>query len=80
MTPLEVFQNPGLAELSEGATASVMLSLNGLPVPVGMSALFSVFLALAIKNGMDAGVEFERLLATFEQRTQLMHRGSAALN
>ena len=74
MNALEVFADDEMAALSQRASLCLVKVLGGVPCMVGLAGLFSAFVAVAIQAGTDPGVEFERMIAYYEDRKQATHR------
>jgi hypothetical protein len=79
-TALEAFANPANELPINTATKTVVEAFNGVNVYVALATLFQSWLVLCRLFEIDAGTEFERLIATYEARTMATHRSSASVH
>lgn len=79
-TALEVFEDDSLSERLDNAALYILRQFNGRPAIQAQAIVFNVWLALAALNETDPGVDFERLLASFEARKMATHRNNGSVN
>lgn len=80
MNTLEAFQDEANAKAIIGATKTIVEAFSGSDVYLSLAVLFQAWIVFCTFAGIDAGTEFERLIATYEARKMATHRSSASVH
>jgi hypothetical protein len=79
-TTLDAFTDPANEAAILNATRVVVQAFNGSDAYLSLAVLFQAWITFCNFADIDAGVEFERLIATYDARKMATHRASMTVH